>query len=643
MNQAQSRRLRTNCLLLLLPLLVAGTPLVSLAMPTPIPTTSTSDFALVGLTSGSSVPAGVALHVTVTAMTSSGTVDPDYAGTLRFSTKDSRALLPADYTFNPSVDRGTKEFLVTFQSPGQWELLVQDVNTPTIYSNVSAITVTPGPPVGFTVALESVAVAGNAYSLQVIPVDGAGNPTGYTGRVHFETTVLRAQLPSDMEVTFTPERTAPLLFSVTFFSAAPDSKTLTVTDVDQKLSGSASTVVTAGPFDHVALSTTAPDLAPTCSDTTLVLTATDAWDNPVTEVPAGTVTLCKAAGSSATFVRSTLDRSAYTPPCVSGALASTSQVVWTDTVEEDVEFTASSVAFSSFAAQAPLTIHFTAGIPSPQKSSFSFSPSTQEPAPLLIRSGQLTAQFTLRDQCGDPATLPSDKHLSFAANPLLVLTSPVEDASGRWTTSVSLPECPADASKPLAVWPLINNEVLRKSSGEQVQRFVLPQCSAFATLSLLSSADSLVAEPGELVEFEVQVSTESDLTVTGGVLMLEPQGLTVLGASSGGQALPAKGGGFELPELRKGSPLTVKVTAQLTTQLHQTVSTKLWVLNLDGTLLTQKERVDLQQKDPSVDVGCGCQTASLPGQLVTWLALLLVASRPWGGLRRLRRGERNDP
>jgi hypothetical protein len=542
MNQAQRRRLRTSCLLLL-PLLVAGTPLVSLA------TTS-----------------------------------------------------------------------------------------PTLYSNVSNVTVTPGPPVRFNVALDPATVAGTVYTLQVIPVDEAGNTTSYNGRVHFETTVLSARLPPDTDINFTPQQPPPQ-FPVTFFSADPNPKTLTITDVTgQNLSKSVSTTVRAGPFARVALSTTAPDPAPTCSDTTLVLTAEDAWDNPVTDVPAATLTLCATSGSSATFVRSTLDRPTYTNKCVMGSLASTSQVVWRDTEQEDVEFTVSGVS-----AKAPLTIHFKAGIPSPQTSNFSFRQSTQEPAPLLIRSGQLTAQLTLRDQCGNPATLPADKRLSFAAHPLLAVTSPVEDAPGRWTTSVSLPECPADPSKTLAVWPLINGEVLRKPNGEQVQRFVLPQCSTVAKLSVLTSADSLVTEPGERVEFEVQVSTEDDHPVKGGVLMLEPQGLTVMGASISGQALPAKGGGFELPELRKDSPLTVKVTAQTTTQLHQTVSTKVWVVNPDGNLLTQKERVDFQQKDLGVDVGCGCHTAGRPGELVAWLALLVVASRPWGGLRRLRRGERNDP
>lgn len=637
MTQAQSRRLRTNCPLLLL-LLVAGTPLLSVAA-TSLPSTATTSFALEGVTTGSSVLAGVALRVTVTAKTATGTVDPDYAGTIHFSSTAPRALLPAPYTFNPSVDRGSKQFLVTFQSYGLWELLVQDLNTPTIKSHVPSISVTPGPPVRFNVDLDPATVAGTGYTLRVLPVDASGNRTDYTGRVHFETTVLRAVLPPDTDVSFSADQVTPLEFPVTFFSAAPEPKTLTVTDVTgQNLTGSTSTVVNAGPFARVRLTTTAPDPTPTCSEATLLLKAEDAWDNPVTDVPAATVTLCSAPGSSVTFVSSTLERPAYSPPCVRGLLTSTSQVVWKDTKPEDVEFTVSGVA-----AKAPLTLHFKAGTPSPQTSSFSFSKSTREPAPLLIRSGQLTAQLTLRDQCGDPATLPAGKSLSFAATPPLSVTPPVEDTPGRWKTSVSLPECPSDASKPLAVWPLIDNEVLKKPNGEQVKRPVLAQCSTLAKLSVLTPVDSLVAEPGEMVEFEVEVSTEGDLTLTGGVLLLEPEGLTVTGASSSGQALPAKGDGFELPELRKGSPLTVKVTAQTTTRLQQTVGTKVWVEDPEGTLLTQKERVDFQQKDLGVDVGCGCHTGGLPGQLATWLALLVVASRPRGGLRRLRRGERIDP
>ncbi len=624
MNQAQSRRLRTRCFLLL-SLLLASTPRVSLA------SSVTTGFEVSGL--ASPVPLGLPITVTVTAQSTSG-VDTGYAGTIRFSSTAPLALLPADYTFIPAVDHGTKTFLITFQSLGQWELLVQDVNTLTLYSSIPIISVTPGPPTHFAIEITGALIAGNSYSFTVIPLDAGNNRTSYTGKLHFATTVARATFQPDFDGTVDQQQQFP----ITFFSADPNPKTLTVTAPDNPLlTGSATIVVSANVFQHVELSTTAPTLAPTCTDTTIVMTAEDAWDNPVSLDPPSTVTLCAPSGRSASFVTTTLNPYTSSGSCVTGTLESTAQAVWKDQVEEDVEFTLSGIS-----AKAPLTIHWKNGIPSPLTSNFSFSESAADPAPLLIHSGQLTAQLTLRDQCGNPATLPPTKSLSFAADPLLALTPAVEERPGRWTTSVSLPECPADPSKRLAVWPLINNELLKKPNGEQVQRFVLPQCSTVVQLALLSPAESLVAEPGQLVEFEVQVSNDGDLPVSNGVLMQEPTGLTVLGASIAGQALPAKGAGFELPELRKGSPLTVKVTAQATTQLSPSVNTKVWVANPDGIVLTQKQSVDFQRKDLGVDVGCGCHAASLPSQLGTWLVLLLVASRPWGGLRRLRRGERID-
>ncbi|MFL5343732.1 MAG: hypothetical protein ACJ8AT_03020 [Hyalangium sp.] len=630
MNQAPSRRLRTHCLLLL-PLLLVSLPSASRAG------TSTTT-SLEALTVTPPVQAGIPFIVSVTARNLSG-VDTEYAGTLRFSSNAPRALLPSDYTFNPAVDHGTKTFLVTFQSLGQWDLLVQDVNVTTLSAKLSSVTVTPGPPVGFTVVLDSAVVAGTNYTFLVIPVDSAGNKTFYSGTLHFETSARLAQPPADTSFTYDPlQQPPPPPFPITFYSADPK-VSLLVTDVRQGLSGSTLIAVRAGQFHHVELSTTAPEPTPTCSEATIVMTAEDLWDNPVPDVPATAVYLCEQVDRSASFVSTTLNPSTYSSSakCVTGPLASTAQVVWKDLVAEDVAFTVSGVN-----AKAPLTLHFRGGIPSPLNSNFSFGPVLQDPAPLPFLTGQLTAELTLRDQCGNPATLPPDKLVSFAATAPLALTPTVLERPGKWTASVTLPECPVDPSKPLAVWPLINDEILKKPNGEQVQRLVLPQCLADVKLALLSPAASLIAKPGEMVEFEVQVSNESDVVVTGGVLMLEPGGLTVAGASLDGQALPAQGAGFELPELRKGSPLTVKVTAQATTQLHQQVSAKIWVASPDGAALTETQSVDFQPKDPGVNVGCVSHAASLPSQLLTWLVLLLVASRPWGGLRRLRRGERID-
>ena len=49
---------------------------------------------------------------TVTALDDRGNVAPDYAGTVHFSSSDSAATLPADYTFTPA-DSGVHVFAAT--------------------------------------------------------------------------------------------------------------------------------------------------------------------------------------------------------------------------------------------------------------------------------------------------------------------------------------------------------------------------------------------------------------------------------------------------------------------------------------------------------------------------------------------------
>lgn len=631
MNQAQSRRFRMRSLLLLPLLLLVGLPSVSGAM-----SSTTTGLELSPLPS--TVQAGIAVSVTVTAKNASG-VDTAYAGTIKFNSNATRSVLPASYTFNPSVDHGVKTFFVTFLSPGPCNLQVEDLSA-SLSSPVSGVIVTTGPIAGFNIVLDPVVTAGVPYTFQVIPVDSAGNKVPYIGTLHFETSARLAQFPDDPPVIYDPQQQPPPQFSITFYSADPK-VSLSVTSVREGFAGSTLTAVNAGAFHHVELSTTAPDPTPTCSEAAIVMTAEDAWDNPVPDAPTTPIKLCEQVDHSAIFISSTLTASAYssTEKCVTGTLANIAQVVWKDLTPEDVQFTVFGVN-----AKAPLTLHFRGGIPSPLNSNFSFSQILPEPAPLAFRSGQLTAELTLRDQCGNPAVLPADKSVSFAADAPLALTPAVEERPGKWTTTVTLPECPVDPSKPLAVRPLINGESLMKPNGDPVEHFVLPQCLADVKLVLLSTPDSLIAKPGEMVDFSVQVSNESALVVTNAVLMLEPTDMTVAGASLTDQSLVDKGAGFELPELRKGTPLTVKVFAQATTQVdpQPQVSAKVWVTTSDGTVLTELQKVEFTEKDPGVNVGCVCHTASLPSQLLTWLALLLVASRPWGGLRRLRRGERNE-
>jgi phospholipase C len=63
------------------------------------------------------VQQGTAFSVTVTAEDSSGYVVPNYTGTVHFTSTDTAAKLPANYTFQLS-DQGVHTFLVTLNTPG---------------------------------------------------------------------------------------------------------------------------------------------------------------------------------------------------------------------------------------------------------------------------------------------------------------------------------------------------------------------------------------------------------------------------------------------------------------------------------------------------------------------------------------------
>jgi hypothetical protein len=74
--------------------------------------------------------AGFPTPVVVVALDASNHVVPGYTGTVHFSSTDSQAILPADYTFSVS-DNGAHLFSVTFATRGQQTLTVTDLANPT--------------------------------------------------------------------------------------------------------------------------------------------------------------------------------------------------------------------------------------------------------------------------------------------------------------------------------------------------------------------------------------------------------------------------------------------------------------------------------------------------------------------------------
>lgn len=143
--------------------------------------------------------AGTANTFTVAALDANGRVATGYTGTISFFSSDTRAVLPAKYTFT-AADQGIHTFSAAFKTAGGNQYIAaQDVVTGSIQGGQGGITVNPGPVSQFAVSAPTTTQpAGYAISLTVAAEDAAGNIiVNYTGRVHFTSTDSAAQLPAD--------------------------------------------------------------------------------------------------------------------------------------------------------------------------------------------------------------------------------------------------------------------------------------------------------------------------------------------------------------------------------------------------------------------------------------------------------------
>jgi ELWxxDGT repeat protein len=79
---------------------------------------------------------GTQFPMTVSALDRNGNVDTAYTGTVHFTSTDSQAVLPSDYTFLPS-DHGFHSFLATLRTPGVQTISISDTATGTIIGQVT--------------------------------------------------------------------------------------------------------------------------------------------------------------------------------------------------------------------------------------------------------------------------------------------------------------------------------------------------------------------------------------------------------------------------------------------------------------------------------------------------------------------------
>jgi uncharacterized repeat protein (TIGR01451 family) len=160
-------------------------------------------------------PVGVAQTVVVTARDGTGAVATEYLGTVRFTSTDGAATLPADYTF-VAADRGVHAFTAVTVPPASGGVTLRTAGTQTVTvtdRSTSSITGSQTVAVGgggggggaaamLVTVLPPIVVIGDSPSVAVFIVDGSGLPaTGYTGTVHFTSSDGAASLPADYTFT----------------------------------------------------------------------------------------------------------------------------------------------------------------------------------------------------------------------------------------------------------------------------------------------------------------------------------------------------------------------------------------------------------------------------------------------------------
>jgi hypothetical protein len=191
------------------------------------------------------VDKGLPFSITVSAVDQFGNVDPNYTGTVHFTSTDPSGVLPANYTFT-TADAGTHTFTngVTLQTLGNQTITATDTVISTFTGNATVDVVTALPASQFRVSAPATVLAGAPFNLTVTALDPLGNVvTNYTGTVHFTSTDPSGTLPANY--TFTTADAGVHTFTNGATLRTLGSQTITATDtVTSTIMGSTSVTVT---------------------------------------------------------------------------------------------------------------------------------------------------------------------------------------------------------------------------------------------------------------------------------------------------------------------------------------------------------------------------------------------------------------
>jgi hypothetical protein len=226
----------------------------------------------------SPITAGVAGSFTVTLEDPYGNIATAYTGTVSFTSSDTKAVLPANYTFT-ATDAGTHTFSATLKTAGSQSITAADTVNASLTGTDGGITVNPAAASKMIVAgLPSPTTAGAGGSFTVTLDDPYGNiATGYRGTLHFASSDAKAVLPANY--TFTATDGGTHTFSATLKTAGSQSITATDT-VNASLTGTDGGI-TVNPAAASKFLIRAPASIRAATSFSLTLTVEDAYGNVV--------------------------------------------------------------------------------------------------------------------------------------------------------------------------------------------------------------------------------------------------------------------------------------------------------------------------------------------------------------------------
>jgi putative cell wall-binding protein len=184
-------------------------------------------------TAAATAAAGTSFVVTVKALDGGGNVVTGYAGTVKLTSNDSAAVLPA----NSTLSSGQHAFTVTLKTAGGHSITATDAANSAISGTTATITVAPAQTTHLLVTAPTSSAAGLSFLVAVTAKDAYQNtvPT-YGGTVHLTSTDASASLSANAKLT-----SGSGTFSATLRTIG--NRTLTATDtVTSSITGTSGTI-----------------------------------------------------------------------------------------------------------------------------------------------------------------------------------------------------------------------------------------------------------------------------------------------------------------------------------------------------------------------------------------------------------------